>query len=107
MRDAGSMRGGQSVRYLHRDVYAFAKGKLASSQRVAFDKLTDEVIGAHIVDANYIRVVERRYGTSLLLKTVSAVWVRSETLREYLERHKSAKTRVASFVHLTHAARPE
>src|SRR6202162_6677033 len=60
---------------------------------------------ADLIDRDDVGVIERGSGARLLFETREPVAIRSECLRQQLDRHLATEPRVARFPDLSHPAR--
>ena len=70
-------------------------------QRLALDVLHDQVVRADIVKLADVGVIQRRDGSGLAFKALAELFFAE------LDGDDAAQARVASLVHLTHAARAD
>ena len=80
-------------------------------ERLAVDQFqnqrADAVALFDPVDRADVRVIERREDPRFALEAGQAIGIRGEGTRQHLERDVAPELRVASAIHLAHAARPE
>ena len=81
------------------------------SQRLALQQLGGDIkhaaLGAGIVDDHDVGVIERGRRAPFLLKPADPVGIAGERSREDLQRNLTPEPRVASAIHLAHAARAD
>ena len=87
------------------------RGADARAQRIALEQLGDDVgravVGADVVHAEDVGVIERADRARLLLEAAEAIRVRGKRGGQHLDRHLAAEARVTGAVDLAHAARPD
>ena len=111
------VRGGQTLRHLHRVVDRFARRDRTrtqpAAQRLAFEKLRHDVrravarVRPEVVDGRDVRVVERSRRPCLLLEAFQAVGVLRERRRQHLDRDLARKPWIARAIDLPHPARAD
>ena len=78
------------------------------AQALAFEEFGDEkrraIVLADIEDGKNVGMVERGHRARLLLEPAQAVGILRENFRKNFQRDVAAKARIASAVHLAHAA---
>ena len=86
-------------------------GPQTVAQRGAFEQLHDgehgPVDGADVVDGDEVRMRQRRNDARLLLEARERFGVRRRLRRKHLDGHVAAQARIASAIHLAHAAGAE
>src|SRR5437773_9074156 len=76
-------------------------------ERLAFEKLHDQIVVAHVVKRADVRMIELRDGLCFTLEARLELRVLGEFGREHFDGHRSIQPRVAGLPHLPHPARPE
>ncbi len=115
MSDAFRVRRRQPARDLDGIIDGLANGQRVTgqplSQRLAFQQLGGDVkhaaLGTGIVDDHDVGVIERRRRAPFLLEPANAVGIAGESSRKNLQRNLTTQPRIASAVHLAHAARAD
>src|SRR5271167_4968603 len=112
MYDAALVRCRQTVGDLSTDLYGLANGQGAMvqplTQGFAFQQLHNQVRSAilhtDVIDGEDVGMVQRRDAARLLLETVHPLGVGGDGLGQHLDGNGAVQPRVASAVHLAHAA---
>ena len=115
MNDAPLVRIFESLGDLSRDLDGLFErdgaGGNALGQRGTFDKRQDERLRAGVLfeamDGADIRMVERRQQTGFALESGHAVDIVRQGGGQYFDGHVAPEPRIASPVHLSHAARAD
>lgn len=95
--DAQLVGGLKRSGYLARVVYG-GRRRQGTVQNLAFNKLHHEVIGANVVQATDIRVIQRGDRSGFLLEAVA------ELVRADLDRNFAAQSRIARTIDFAHSA---
>src|SRR5271167_1789107 len=112
MNDPFFMSRGQSMRNLQGAVQSLAHRNRPAAQplpqRLALKQFGHHVrrpvARANIKHSQNVRMIQSSSSQRLLLKTPHPVGVKRKLLRQNLDSHVAPKTRVASAIHLAHAA---
>ena len=113
--DAVVVRRGEAPRNLRAIIGHLTGGQGAAAkprlQRLAPEQLAHNVgraVGrADVVHGQDVRMIERGCRACFLLEPPEPIGIGPELLREQLHRDVAAETRIASAIHLAHAARAE
>jgi len=70
--DSSIVRRRESTGDLRRDLDRFARTEFASAQWLAIHQFADNVPWAHVVDRDYVRMIQRRDGARLQFEALAA-----------------------------------
>ena len=112
MNNAGVMCGPQSRSTLNRNIQSFGSRQRSAGQtlpqRQAIDEFSNQevslIYSTKFKDCQNVRMIERRRGKRLAFKTEQAIGIRSEILRQNLQRDPAPQTSIFRQIHFTHPA---